>query len=155
MITFYDVYHNLVSLSFEDHPFSNQPKHVLVICRYNRKWLLTKHADRGLEFPGGKVEANETAEDAAKREVMEETGGVVSQLHYIGQYMVKGKEKTIIKNIYFAHIEKLLPKQTYFETEGPVLLETLPKDLTVDSRFSFIMKDGVVKYSLDKIKQLI
>src|SRR5699024_9134910 len=112
---------NKVTLSFKDEPFSKNPKHVFIICTYQNKWLLTKHSDRGLEFPGGKVEEGETAEMAAKREVMEETGGKVNKLTYIGQYKVYGKSETIIKNIYKAEIDSLEEQDTYYETDGPVL----------------------------------
>ncbi|MCY7834489.1 nucleoside triphosphatase YtkD, partial [Bacillus spizizenii] len=40
-------------------------------------------------------------------EVKEETGARVKSLKYLGQYKVLGKEKVIVKNIYFAVIEKL------------------------------------------------
>jgi len=148
MIRFTDYYQNKVILSFEDHPFSSSPKHVWIICKYQEFWLLTNHRDRGLEFPGGKVEKNETPLAAAKREVFEETGGVIHDIQYLGQYKVLGKDKTIIKNIYVAKIKEIKQKKTYLETEGPVLLKELPKDIQEDSRFSFIMKDGVLSYSL-------
>ncbi len=97
MIVFQDDYGYDVRLSFSDHPFSRHPKHVLVICRYNGRWLLTNHAVRGWEFPGGKVEEGETAEQAAIREVREETGGIVQKIMYIGQYEVKRPNETIVK----------------------------------------------------------
>jgi len=151
MHTFKDYYHNEVILSFDDEPFSKEPKHVWVICRYEGKWLLTAHKERGLEFPGGKVEDGETAGNAALREVMEETGGAVSTLQYIGQYHVSGKSATIIKNVYYAEIEKLLEKETYFETNGPVLLNDLPNNIPNNADYSFIMKDGVLTHCLEKI----
>lgn len=155
MFTFIDHYKNTVLLSFQDHPFSKHPKHVWVICRYMDQWLLTSHSRRGLEFPGGKVERGETPEEAAIREVMEETGGSVESLQYIGQYKVAGKEKVIIKNIYFAEISSIQRQKTYYETNGPVLLPFLPDDVTTDSRFSFIMKDDVLRHSLDYIKEYV
>ncbi len=100
MHIFKDFYRNEVKLSFDDHPFSKYPKHVWVICKYKNKWLLTRHKDRGLEFPGGKVEDNEHPSDAAIREVWEETGGVTESIHYIGQYIVAGKGGTIVKRLY-------------------------------------------------------
>jgi len=59
---FSDYYRNSVTFSFQDHPFSTNPKHVWVICRFHDQWLLTKHPRRGWEFPGGKVEPGETVE---------------------------------------------------------------------------------------------
>lgn len=153
MYKFIDYYKNEVTLSFENHPFSKQPKHVWVICKYGDEWLLTKHKERGLEFPGGKVEAGETAEQGAIREIQEETGGAINSIHYIGQYYVAGKKEHVIKNVYFAKIKKLLQQPTYFETEGPVLLKEIPKNIKFNKSFSFIMKDDVLSRSMDHIEQ--
>lgn len=155
MYRFIDYYHNEVQLSFEDHPFSINPRHVLVLCRYKDNWLLTKHSDRGYEFPGGKVEENETAKEAAIREVKEETGGIVHIIEYIGQYKVMGKEKMIVKNIYFAEISELIKQDDYLETCGPVLLEAIPQNVKKDKQYSFIMKDDVLQRSLEEVKKRI
>jgi 8-oxo-dGTP diphosphatase len=155
MIIFKDYYQNEVQLSFTENPFSNDPRHVWVITRYQDKWLLTKHKDRGLEFPGGKVEEGETPEEAARREVLEETGGVVKDLTYIGQYFVDGKGGEVIKNVYFGNVEKLLKQPSYFETEGPVLLKEIPKNIQHLSSFSFMMKDEVLPSSLKYIEKNI
>lgn len=151
MITFRDFYNNKVQLSFQDHPFSKEPKHVLVICRHREKWLLTKHKERGLEFPGGKVEPGESANDAAVREVMEETGGVVTDLHYIGQYFVDGKKDYVIKNLYFAEVKELKEQPTYYETDGPVLLLEIPENVNFNSSYSFIMKDQIIEHAMEYI----
>lgn len=150
---FTDFYRNEVIFSFEDHPFSKNPKHVLTICHYKDKWLLTKHKSRGLEFPGGNVENDETAKEAAVREVLEETGGIVKDLHYIGQYNVNGKKERIIKNVYFATIDSLKEQETYFETEGPVLVDEIPKNVRNNRKYSFIMKDDVITFSLEYIRK--
>ena len=60
MITFQDLNGIQVELSFEKGIFPIKAMHVLVIAKYEEKWLLTKHPIRGIEFPGGKVEENET-----------------------------------------------------------------------------------------------
>ncbi|TFJ92812.1 RNA deprotection pyrophosphohydrolase [Lentibacillus salicampi] len=148
MYRFTDYYRNDVTLSFDDHPFSRDPKHVWVICRHNGKWLLTKHKERGLEFPGGKVEENETAKEAAIREVKEETGGIVESIRYVGQYIVAGKGATIIKNVYFAEIRELTLQGSYYETEGPVQLAKIPTNVKRNMQYSFIMKDDVLKHCM-------
>jgi len=150
---FIDYYKNEVTLSFADHPFSKEPKHVWIICKYEDRWLLTQHKERGLEFPGGKVEAGETAEQGAIREIHEETGGVVEHIDYIGQYYVAGKKEHVIKNVYFAKIKELIEQPMYFETEGPVLLEEIPEDVKYDHLFSFMMKDDVLPISMSQIKK--
>lgn len=148
MIRFLDYYQNQVELSFDDHPFSTKPLHVWVIAVYEGKWLLTHHKQRGYEFPGGKVEPGETAEEAARREVMEETGGSIASLEYIGQYRVEGRGDTIIKNIYFAEIESLVPHLAVDETDGAFLLDDLPQRLEINRKYSFMMKDRVLPETL-------
>lgn len=151
MHIFTDYYQNEVTLSFDDQPFSKEPKHVWVICRYQNQWLLTEHKERGVEFPGGKVEAGESAEEAAIREVMEETGGVVEKITYIAQYYVAGKNDHVIKNVYFAKVNELKVQDGYFETNGPVLLNSIPENVRKNKKYSFIMKDDVLSKSLDYI----
>ncbi|MEM5673070.1 antimutator 8-oxo-(dGTP/GTP)ase [Bacillus cereus] len=154
MYKFKDYYHNTVQLSFERYPFSPEPKHVWVVCRYGDRWLLTHHLRRGLEFPGGKVELGETPEEAAVREVHEETGGIVSDLTYLGQYKVSGKDKIIIKNIYFATISAVEQHTHYEETKGSVLLTDIPDNIKTDRKFSFIMRDDVLARTMKHIEEI-
>ncbi|MFC4321649.1 RNA deprotection pyrophosphohydrolase [Litchfieldia salsa] len=155
MFVFQDSYQNEVHLSFTNDPFCLNPKHVWVICRYKDQWLLTKHKERGLEFPGGKVELGEKAKDAAVREVMEETGAEVKELIYLGQYKVLGRGKTIVKNIYFAEICSLTNQTSYFETYGPILMQDLPESIKTNNEYSFIMKDDVLVHSIKQVEQLL
>jgi 8-oxo-dGTP diphosphatase len=150
-ITFEDFYNNRVKYSFADHPYSKTPMHVWVICRFSRQWLLTEHPQRGLEFPGGKVEQGETAEEAARREVYEETGATVSLLQYVGQYKVEGKSGKIVKNVYFATIDQIRVKNDYHETNGPIFLFGMPNDIRENKKYSFMMKDDVLLRSMEYI----
>ena len=88
MFSFLDLNEVEVTLSFHKNTFSIPATHVLVLANKDKQWLLTKHPLRGLEFPGGKVEVNETLEQAAKRETFEETGARLENLEWFAEYMV-------------------------------------------------------------------
>lgn len=128
--------------------------HVLVLCQFQGQWVLTRNRKRGLEFPGGKREKGETIEEAAIREVYEETGGVASDLHFLGQYKVYDPIKPFVKSIYYTELSEMKWKQDYLETDGPVLWPTLPKDIKGDSNFSFIMKDEILPLSLQQFQKI-
>ncbi|MDA3129728.1 RNA deprotection pyrophosphohydrolase [Aliibacillus thermotolerans] len=153
MFSFKDVYHNNVHLVFDETFFSKQPGHVWVVCRYRSQWLLTDHARRGHEFPGGKIEVGESPVDAAVREVWEETGGIVEKIQFVGQYKVEGKTEVVIKNIYYANVEKLVEKDNYMETNGPILYDELPRKIEAVPEFSFIMKDEVLTHTIRYLQE--
>ena len=77
---------------------------------------MTEHEDRGLNFRAEKW-SRWNVRRKYLREVKEETGAAVRHLKYVGQYKVLGREKVIVKNIYFADIEKLEKQADYFETK--------------------------------------
>ena len=63
--------------------------HVLAIPVYNSQLLFTHHQQRGIEFPGGKVEINEQSKEAVIRELYEETGAIAKFIYYFAQYRIK------------------------------------------------------------------
>ncbi|MBT2571768.1 NUDIX domain-containing protein [Planococcus sp. ISL-110] len=135
-------------LSFEKNTFPLESKHVLVICRYNGKWVLTRHNERGLEFPGGKVEAGESLQGAAKREVYEETGARLKELEWFAEYVVYSA-KPFCKTVFAGAVDKVDPI-LLLETEGIVLME----ELELDGDFSFLMRDAGMRTIIEKVKQL-
>jgi 8-oxo-dGTP diphosphatase len=155
METFNDEKGGTVKLSFLNNSFSKQADHVFVICRFSDQWLLTKHKERGWEFPGGKREPGETIEEAAIREVEEETGAKLKTLHFIGEYEVTDKENSFVKAIYYAEVDALPTKETYLETNGPVLIGGDLLSLRFQDQYSFIMKDRVVEIAFDRIMDLV
>lgn len=153
METFQDLNGCNVELSFAQNSFSKVPEHVLVICKYYNQWLLTKHRTRGFEFPGGKREEGETLEEAAKREVDEETGAILKSLEYIGEYKVEDGQNSFIKAIFYGEVESLQVKKDYFETNGPVLVGGDLLSLRMQDSYSFIMKDKVIEKVIKKLQE--
>lgn len=154
MKIFRDYYDNQVRWNDKQGLFEETAAHVLVICSYRGKWLLTKHPKRGLEFPGGKVEENETPVQAARREVKEETGGIAGNIVPLGEYRVESEPAPIIKAVYYADIVQMEEKSNYRETNGPLLIDQLPDDYQISPDYSFIMKDKVVPYALDRLAKI-
>ncbi|MFJ8264343.1 RNA deprotection pyrophosphohydrolase [Peribacillus asahii] len=152
MVTFKDEHGFLVEFSSKAE--FGEAWHVLVLCQFQGKWVLTRHRERGLEFPGGKRERSETIEEAAIREVYEETGGVVGELLFLGQYRVHEPNRSFIKSIYYTELTAIEKKQEYLETDGPVLCVQLPKNIKTDTDYSFIMKDEIVPLSLQQIERV-
>ncbi|MDM5210550.1 nucleoside triphosphatase YtkD [Peribacillus sp. NJ4] len=140
---------NGYKVEYSEDPVFGESWHVFVLSRYKGTWVLTKHRERGLEFPGGKREAGESIEQTAIREVYEETGGLVGELQFLGQYKVHDPVKPFVKSIYYASLREVEKKEDYLETDGPIFLEAFPDVL--GEEFSFIMKDQIVPLSLSRL----
>jgi len=148
MFSFIDQHGVKVTLSFNKNAFLIPTTHVLVLANIQEKWLLTKHPKRGLEFPGGKVEPNETLEQAAKRETLEETGAQIAHLEWFAEYMVHD-EKPFCKVVFRACLDSVETNFEQFETEGPVWV-TL-KEFFNSTNLSFHMKDDGMKKMLEQV----
>ncbi|MBE3553844.1 MAG: NUDIX domain-containing protein [Thermicanus sp.] len=120
-----------------------KPGHVLILPYYKGNLLFIRHRIRGIEFPGGKIEQGETPMAAAVREVYEEAGASLREIHLIGQYILPAYRPELIKSIYVATVEVLLPLPGMTDSLGPIQFDPLPLDVKEDPRFSPYMKDAV------------
>ncbi|MGX9135663.1 RNA deprotection pyrophosphohydrolase [Rummeliibacillus sp. JY-2-4R] len=150
MFTYTDLNGNGCELSFKKNAFSISPKHVLVLAKFEGKWLLTEHPKRGVEFPGGKVEAGETLEEAAKREVMEETGVEITDIEWLATYMV---QETIpfTKAVFTATVQSIDHNHPNKETNGAILMTE--EEFLENRQLSFHMKDLGMKKILEKVSE--
>lgn len=156
MEEFFDVNGYKVQVLYEPCSFSEDANHVLVICLFRNHWLLTSHKTRGLEFPGGKKEVSESLEEAAIREVWEETGATVQSLSPLGAYKVCDTNGPFVKKVFLAIINSIQTKEDYFETKGPILVdqEILLKE-RFNPQYSFILKDKMIELFIKKIESVI
>ena len=90
--------HNISSDGVEgDYIIMDAPDWVIVIAELEDKFLMVKQWRHGeaalsIEFPGGVIDKGENAEEAARRELKEETGILVSDLKLFGLYSGADRE---------------------------------------------------------------
>ncbi|RUL56552.1 MULTISPECIES: NUDIX domain-containing protein [Lysinibacillus] len=150
MFSFIDQNGCTVNLSFDEGPFEIEPKHVLILVRYNGKWLCTINKKRGVEFPGGKVELGESLQQAAIREVYEETAVHISDLKWFAYYVVHDKEP-FCKAVFTGKVERIDEFIEEHETLGMTWLST--EELNNHPNLSFYMKDEGMKKMLQEVNQ--
>lgn len=108
----------------------------VIIVRLNGKLVLCKHKARDTyEFPGGHIELGESAEEAAGRELREETGAVEFQLRPVCAYSVEGKNRVNSSGeksygmLFYADVTSFDPVLDS-EIERIELFDSLPDKLT-------------------------
>ncbi|WJY27826.1 MULTISPECIES: NUDIX domain-containing protein [Sporosarcina] len=136
MLTFEDLKGSRVELIFGEQEL--EARHVLVVLKHDGKWLLTEHVIRGTEFPGGKAEPGETIEDAAVREVKEETGVTIGRPEKFAEYVVY-TEPPFCKAVFTADVAAIDEDPELYETNGAVWMTDEELDSCVT--LSFHMKD--------------
>lgn len=82
----------------------------VISARYKNNWIYVRHHERTtFEIPGGHIEAGETSLDAAKRELMEETGALEFSIDCVATYSVTKEGKTGWGRLYYAEVTKIGP----------------------------------------------
>ena len=105
-------------------------KYSIVCSKYQNKWVFVRHRMRETwEMPAGHIEENESALQAARRELYEETGAKEFSLKLIADYSCDWKGEINYGRIFFANISYLgkLPKSEIAEIH---FFKDLPESLT-------------------------
>jgi 8-oxo-dGTP diphosphatase len=98
--------------------------------RYRSKWVFVRHRERqSWEMPAGHIERGETADEAAARELREETGATSFSLTPVSDYSVSVEDRTDSGRFYYAEIHEL-ESQLDYEIEELQLSSGLPSNLT-------------------------
>lgn len=109
-------------------------KFAVIIAKYEGKYVFCKHKLRDtLEVAGGHREAGESIDEAAKRELAEETGAIDFDITPICIYSVVNDEKDekteSFGKLYFADIRSFA-SELHSEIEKIVLLDDYPNNWT-------------------------
>lgn len=111
-------------------------KFAVIIARSEGKLVFCKHRQREtLELPGGHREPGDTIEQAARRELTEETGASDFTLRPICVYSVTGRTRVnetgeeTFGGLFLAEIRAFQP-ELHSEMERIELLDTLPDNWT-------------------------
>lgn len=106
-------------------------KYVIIATRYQYdQWVFVQHKERDTwELPAGHIEPGEKPNDAAKRELFEETGAVCFSIIPIIDYSAKKNGIKTYGRVYLADVEKLgeLPES---EIGKVIIRDKIPVNLT-------------------------
>lgn len=123
---------------------------VCIYSKHKDKWVLCWHKKReSWECPGGHVESGESALEAAKRELFEETGAIDYTITPLWDYEYIYEDGTGRNNgrVYFAEIKEFgkLPQNEMGEVG---FFQSLPMNVTYDRIKMKENLDRVEKYLL-------
>lgn len=123
----------MIKVTFYPHsPVSeSELKFAVIGARLDGRWIFCRHHERDTwEIPGGHIEPGESADEAALRELWEETGAVDAEIKRIGVYGVEKDGLETFGMLYFAEVSRLgmLPLES--EIKEVKIFSYLPDALT-------------------------
>ena len=132
------------AVTFADPPSPGDVLFAVVVARHRGRWVFCKHRRRDtLELPGGHREPGETPEQAARRELWEETGATDFALKEVGPYAVRrGEGRPSYGVLYRAEIAALGPLPPH-EIERVELCSAVPRQMTYPRIQPALMKRAV------------
>jgi 8-oxo-dGTP diphosphatase len=102
----------------------------IIISRYNAQWIWVRHKERDTwELPAGHLEKGENAQEAAHRELYEETGALEYTIEPVVSYEGVFNGRAVFGKIFFAQVTKLGPLPD-FEIREIKFYDQIPEKIT-------------------------
>lgn len=124
----------MIEVNFYEQVSDDLLKFAVIIAKSNGKWVFCKHRERdSYEVPGGHREKGESIDEAAVRELREETGAIDFKIEPVCVYSVKVKteeqDSETFGKLYVADIYSF-EKELHSEIEKTILCECLVDNWT-------------------------
>ena len=117
---------NEVKLFDLDYCKEDEYTRVVCVCKYKDNYIFSYNKKRGgYEIPGGHIEEGESWQEACRREIYEETGGIIKNVKPICVYKINS-----FGLLCFAEIESIEKLPSDSEMEKIILSKNLPNNLT-------------------------
>ena len=122
--------------------------YVIIGARFNNKWLFVKHKKRnGYELPAGHIRDNELPDEAAGRELNEETGADIFNLECIATYSVTNEKTSDWGKLYYADIIEIGPRGDDDEIADVMMMDDIPGKINfpgIQSKLFYYLKTYLV-----------